>query len=119
MSVKNTSSVLVINVTPKGIVVRFDSLFSEDSVLCFLSAQRAKQLGVVVPTDTSKVWLKKTATARKVEGAFAKYQAEGTHTIEGKVRPFPLFIQGEKWIVEDRDFGTPAEKQWQGLKLVD
>jgi len=116
---KNTSDVLVLNVTAKGIVVRFESLRSENSELCFLSPTRAKALGITVPTDAKSCWIQQSATKRSAEGAWAKYQAEGTQTLPLDLTTFPLFMKGEKWVVEDRDQGTPAEKQWQGLKLAE
>jgi hypothetical protein len=116
---KNTSDVLVLNVTAKGIVVRFESLRSENSELCFLSPTRADALGITVPTDVKSCWLQRSNASRKAEGAWAKYQLEGTQRLPLDLTTFPLFMQGEKWLVEDRDLGTPAEKQWQGLKLAE
>ena len=112
------SSVLVLNVTPKGIVVRCESPCTEDSVLCFLSEPRATSLGIKFPTEAKTTWLGGTKASREGDDAWSTYQKDNTQHIPANLVPYPLHMHGEPWIIEDDDEGTPAEKQWQGLKLV-
>tara|TARA_B100001094_G_scaffold286230_1_gene300853 strand:- start:75 stop:428 length:354 start_codon:yes stop_codon:yes gene_type:complete len=112
------SSVLVLNVTAKGIVVRCESPCTEGSTLCFLSESRASSLGISIPTDAKTTWLGGPKAIREGDDAWSTYQTDNTQQVHANLVPYPLTMKGEPWIVQDKDEGTAAEKQWQGLKLV-
>ena len=108
----SSTSVLVMNVTKRGIVAQVESATSEGTSLCFLTTERARILGITVPTKAS-TWGAMSSTDRSKKDAFAKYAKASAQALPHLLTPYPLTLRGEPWYIKDTD-----NEPWYGLKLV-
>ena len=103
-----STSVLVINCTPRGVVAQVESATSKGSALCFLTNERAALLGIKVPVK-STTWSQLSKQKRKAKDAFRKYSEANTQRVPIKLTPYPLTVKGEPWLVNG------SEEPFHGL----
>jgi hypothetical protein len=112
------SNVLVMNVTPNGIVCTVESSRTEDAVLCFLSYERAALLDIVVPTKAA-TWAGFKPAAKLVDNAFANYSRANVQIVPKELVTYDLLKDDAPWMVKSTPRPgkpTPTPRQWQGVK---
>lgn len=111
------SNVLIMNVTPNGIVCTVESSRTKDAVLCFLSHERAALLDIVVPT-AEDTWAGLKPAQKAQDNAFGDYSRANVQTIAKELVTYGLLKDGEKWMVKSKarkGKAKPAPRQWQGV----